>query len=155
LYHDLISLCKRIKTTGYSVKLDTNGSNPGLLKTLIRNGMIDYVAMDIKTDPYHYAPIIQKESHPDDILASIGVIMDSMIPYEFRTTCIKPLVSEPVIRDICRFIRGSKLYVLQKFQDKKVLNPDFIAENDCLIGEQEMLHYKHVAEKAVEKCIIR
>ncbi len=155
IYRDVISLCKQIKQIGYSVKLDTNGSNPGLLKTLISKGLIDYIAMDIKTDPENYAPIIQKKSHPKDILSSIEVIMESMLSYEFRTTCIKPLVSERVITNICHIIRGSELYVLQKFQDKKVLNPDFISENDCLIGEGEMMHYQNIAEKAVKKCIVR
>ncbi len=155
IYYDIISLCEQIKKIGYSVKLDTNGSNPGLLRTLIRNGLIDYVAMDIKTDPYNYSPIIQKENHPENILASIRVIMDSILPYEFRTTCIKPLVNEHVITKICSFINGSKLYVLQNFQNKKVLDPDFISENDCLIREDEMIQYKTIAEKTVKKCTIR
>ncbi len=155
IYRELISLCKRVKMMGYSVKLDTNGSNPGLMQTLINNSLIDYVAMDIKTDPDHYAPIIQKDSHPGDILSSIRNIMGSSLPYEFRTTCIKPFVSESVITNIGSIISGAKLYVLQKFQDKKVLNPDFISENDCLIEENEMMHYKIIAEKTVKKCIIR
>ena len=86
LQSDLVSLCEKVKRMGYSVKLDTNGSRPQALKRLIKDGLLDYIAMDIKTDPACYSPFTRGETHPDDIFSSIGIIMDSGLAYEFRTT---------------------------------------------------------------------
>ena len=55
---DLVFLCEKIKQIGYPLKLDTNGSQPQVIKRLIQEGLIDYIAMDIKTDPLHYSPLI-------------------------------------------------------------------------------------------------
>ena len=155
LCEDLFSLCDKIKQIGYPVKLDTNGSRPGVVQKLIDESLIDYVAMDIKTDPFNYSPLIQKGCIPEDILSSILIIMKSTIAYEFKTTCLKPFVDENVIKRIARLIKGSKLYVLQKFHNTGVLHPEFFQGKDYGFNDEELLNFKSIVEPWVEKCIVR
>lgn len=155
LHEELFSLCKEISQMGYSVKLDTNGSRPDIIKKLVDDDLIDYVAMDIKTDPYKYAPIIQKECNSDDILSSIKTIMESSLSYEFRTTCIKPLVDTNVIDKISLSINGAMLYVLQQFQDNRVLNPEFFREKERRYRHDELLYFKSIAQLRVKRCLVR
>ena len=155
LKRGLLPLCKKIKGMGYPIKLDTNGSRPQVIKRLIDEGLIDYVAMDIKRDPFQYSPFIKKDCKPDLILASIQIIMESSLDYEFRTTCVKPIVDEKGIQRIARIIQGATLYALQRFHHKEVLHPEFFQETGANYGGDELIHLKSVAEPWVQKCIIR
>ncbi|MBW2606940.1 MAG: anaerobic ribonucleoside-triphosphate reductase activating protein [Deltaproteobacteria bacterium] len=155
LQKDLVSICEKVKNMGYPVKLDTNGSRPRVLKQLIDDGLVDYIAMDIKTDPFHYSPLIKKDCKPDNIISSIRIIMESELAYEFRTTCIKPIVNKQVIESISRRIKGAMLYVLQQFQNTDVLHPEFFQENEEPYDHDELLHFKSIAEPWVKRCIVR
>jgi len=155
LQEDLVSLCERVKNLGYSVKLDTNGSRPGELKRLIDYGLVDYVAMDIKTDPLSYDPLIKKGFNSEDLLSSIRTIMESAPAYEFRTTCVKELVDERIIEDIARMIAGARLYALQQFNDTEVLHPEFFREHDAGYLEDELMDLRSVAEPWVQECVVR
>ena len=155
LENDLFPLCEKIKRMGYPIKLDTNGSRPRVIRQLIDGDLIDYIAMDIKTDPFQYSRFITKECNPDHILTSIKIIMESSLAYEFRTTCIKPLVDENVVERIAQRIKGSMLYALQQFKNLGVLQPEFFEHNNCKYNHNELMHLKSVAEPWVQKCIIR
>jgi len=115
LQEDLFDLCRRIKNMGFPVKLDTNGSRPRVIKRLIDEGLVDYIAMDLKTDPRWYATYIKANCNAAAILSSVEIIMESAIAYEFRTTCVKPIVTPTVIENISRLIKGASLYALQRF----------------------------------------
>ena len=155
LQPDLPSLCTKLKQLGYPVKLDTNGSRPRVIQNLINDGLVDYIAMDIKTDPLHYGPLMQEECAPDCILESIRVIMKSASAYEFRTTCVKPLVSAGAIEEICRLIRGADLYVLQHFRNDNVLHPEFFCDMNPAFTEDELEQLQSIAAPCVKKCVIR
>lgn len=155
IHEELFSFCEKIQKMGFQIKLDTNGSRPQVIQRLIDEQMVDYIAMDIKTDPLNYAPIIQKKCNPDQILASIQIIRASKIPHEFRTTCVKSLVNEAVIKRISQLIEGSALYALQRFQNVGVLQPEFFQENDFDDDVDFILSLKAIAEPWVKKCIIR
>ncbi len=155
IYPGIESLLKKIKTIGYPVKLDTNGSRPQVIKKLLSDGLVDYIAMDIKTDPALYPFFVKYGCEAADILSSIKIIMNSAIDYEFRTTCVKPFISRPVIEKISGIIKGAPLYILQYFQNKNVLDPDFFAAEDCRFSEEEMIELKLTAESFVGNCIIR
>ncbi len=155
IHDDIESVCKNIKALGYPVKLDTNGSSPSVIKNLIDEGLVDYIAMDIKTDPALYSFFVKYGCESADILSSIQTIMNSAIDYEFRTTCVKPFINAPVIEKISSIINGADLYVLQHFQNKNVLDPDFFAAEDCGFSEDELLELQTAAEPFVGKCIIR
>ena len=155
LQKDLAELCEKVKSMGYPIKLDTNGSRPRVLQRLVDGGLVDYVAMDIKSDPQCYAPAIKKAYDPKPILASIHILMASAVPYEFRTTCIKPFVDTQIIAKIAQAIKGSRLYALQRFQDTTVLDPGFCHAHDCRYSDQELCDLQSIAADWVQECIVR
>ncbi|MAF33495.1 MAG: anaerobic ribonucleoside-triphosphate reductase activating protein [Desulfobacterales bacterium] len=152
---DLLSICEKVKQLGYSVKVDTNGSRPEVIRHLLKEGFVDYIAMDIKTDPFDYSPVIKNEIEPDDIFSSIRIIMASAINYEFRTTCIRPFVNESVVERIAQYIKGSMLYALQRFHPAVMLHPEFFQNNEIGYNDQKLNYLKSIAEPWVDKCIIR
>lgn len=155
LQEDLTSFCEEIKQMGFLLKLDTNGSRPKVIKSLIEEGFVDYLAMDIKTAPFQYCPVITRQYDPGQILWSIQLIMESSLPYEFRTTCVKPIVDERIIEVIAKTIKGGSRYVLQRFCNHEVLNPDYFEKQGSPIEEHELLHLKSVADPWVNQCIVR
>jgi pyruvate formate lyase activating enzyme len=153
MHEDLPAFIKKVKKLGFLVKLDSNGTNPDMLKYLIGRKLVDYIAMDIKSSlpRYHIAT-----SRPVDIQAiekSIALIMSSGIAYEFRTTLIKSLIEPEDIEEIARTIQGAERYFLQKFIPTKILNPQFLRKTTYSDEELEVLQHK--VEKYVHYCGIR
>ncbi len=105
----------RIKKMGFAVKLDTNGSLPEILSSLIKLKLLDYIAMDVKSSLGTYSQITGVASDTTKILESIDLIIKSGIPYQFRTTLVKEFCSEKDLRDIRLLIRQADHYVLQPF----------------------------------------
>ena len=155
LQEGLFAFCKNIKQMGYPIKLDTNGSRPEVIKSLIDGGLVDYIAMDIKTDPFQYVPFIKKDCNPDHILTSIGLIMNSSLDYEFRTTCVKRIVDEEGIEHIAMLIDGATSYVLQRFRPSSVLHPEFFQETGGDYDEEDLMSLKSIAEPWVNECVVR
>jgi pyruvate formate lyase activating enzyme len=157
IHKELFILCEKLKSSGFPVKIDTNGSRPHVIQKLMKEGLIDYIAMDIKTDPSNYISFTNRGFNPKDILKSIQIIMESSVDYEFRTTCIKPLVNENVIQNISRLINGSRLYALQHFKNDQVLKPDFFKCNADARGlsDSEIAVLQSIAKLWVRTCIIR
>jgi len=155
LQSDLTALCERIKQLGYPVKLDTNGSRPHVIGRLIDQGLVDYIAMDIKTVPAGYSPYLWKHADPDRILLSISTILNSGLPHEFRTTCVRPFVDAEIIAGIARLIEGAQLYALQKFHDGTVLHPEFFQDKNVFFEDLDLQHFKSIAAPRVQKCVIR
>lgn len=156
LSDDLITICEKIRSLGYAVKLDTNGSRPEVIEQIIRQDAIDYLAMDIKTDPSRYAPSIKKHFDPAVIVESIRIIMSSGLPYEFRTTCVRPFIDEESVKRIGKIIQGARLYALQRFHNQDgVLNPEFFAGRQSCFSDREMMDLKRCAEPWVRTCIVR
>ena len=118
LNKDLPNFCEKVKALGYKIKLDTNGTDLDAIKSLISNGLIDYVAMDIKNDFDHYGEIIGiKEFNPKTVIASKDFLLENSFPYEFRTTLIKEFHTEENVKKIAKEIKGANKYFLQKFKD--------------------------------------
>jgi pyruvate formate lyase activating enzyme len=152
LHADLLEFCERIKVLGFYVKLDTNGTNPAMLQELIDAGLLDYVAMDIKTDAEQYNKLCKEKIEMDAILASIDIILSAGMPYEFRTTCVKPFVCRDNIEDVAKMISGAKLYYLQKCSEQKNTNgKDFYRALD----DAELTELKFKAAPYAEMCAIR
>lgn len=108
----------KIKQEGYKVKLDTNGSNPKLLKELIEEDLIDYVAMDIKNNFSKYDLTAGTKVNINNIKKSIELLKKEKILYEFRTTIVKEFHTIDDIKEILKFIEGSKYYI-QNFVDNE------------------------------------
>jgi pyruvate formate lyase activating enzyme len=116
---------------------------------------VDYIAMDIKTDPFHYSPVIKKGIDPDSLLSSIWTIMNSALPYEFRTTCVKPIVDAGIVENIAKTIKGAMLYTLQRFINNGVLHPEFFKEGNATYDDDELMTLKSIAKPWVKQCIVR
>jgi len=155
LQADLPAVCAAVKNLGFAVKLDTNGSRPHVLRHLVAEGLVDYVAMDIKTDPRHYGPVFQSETGPETLKESIRIIMDSAPAYEFRTTCARPIIDEAVIGVIARSIEGADRYVLQSFQSQRLLTPSFFQLAEPAFTSAQMHRLKTVAQRWVKHCTVR
>jgi pyruvate formate lyase activating enzyme len=155
LQPDLVDLCRKLKEFGFPVKLDTNGSRPRVLQGLIDEHLVDYVAMDLKTDPVLYRSFIKPDCRPDPIFDSIELIMTSGIDYEFRTTCVKPIVTPRTIENILQLIPGARLYALQRFRNGDVLHPEFFQKDNCEYSDGELMALKALAEQTVDRCVIR
>jgi pyruvate formate lyase activating enzyme len=155
LQKKLFKLCENIKKLGYDLKLDTNGSRPDDLKRLLEHGLVDYVAMDIKTEPEKYNSLIKGDFNTDDLLTSIVTIMNSAPGYEFRTTCARGFVDERVIENIARLINGADLYALQSFNKTEILHPEFFNDGESGLDVDAMEKLKSIAEPWVRNCIIR
>ena len=155
LQKGLISFCEKIRLMGYPVKLDTNGSRPEVIKKLINEDLVNYIAMDIKTDSSHYTSLINDNSSTDDISLSVRIIKKSNIDYEFRTTCIKSLIDESILNNMSHWLKDSKLYALQQFSKTRVLHPEFFTNDSNIYNDNELLKLKSVAEQFVNKCIVR
>ena len=132
LHGDLPDLCSKLKEIGFLVKLDTNGSNPMMVKALIEKGLVDYVAVDIKApliaEKYSKVIGVNAEKLLKKVKETVRILLGSKIDYEFRTTVVPTLHEEKDIEEICCSIKGCKKYVLQKFDisvGKETLDSDF------------------------------
>ncbi|MGC8880719.1 MAG: anaerobic ribonucleoside-triphosphate reductase activating protein [Minisyncoccia bacterium] len=122
LQKDLKNFIKKVKKFGYLVKLDTNGSNPIVLKELITEKLVDYVAMDIKAPLKKYHLYTKGIDFTPAIKKSIKILMNSKIDYEFRTTLDPLNLTEDDILKISQMIKGAKAYYLQQFHNFKTLD---------------------------------
>ncbi|HNY64433.1 MAG TPA: anaerobic ribonucleoside-triphosphate reductase activating protein [Deltaproteobacteria bacterium] len=125
LQADLIPFMRRVRDLGFLVKLDTNGSRPDVLAQVIEEGLADYLAMDIKAPLGKYPLTAGKEGAGEHIKESIGMIMGSPVPYEFRTTLVDRLLRPSDILEIGGMIKGARRYVLQRFVPTKPLDPSY------------------------------
>ena len=117
LYPDLPDLLRQIHLLGYEVKLDTNGTNPEMLRTVLAEGLADYVAMDIKNSPARYAETCGGVDVLDKVKESAALLMQSGIDYEFRTTLAHPLHTREDLIAIGQWLQGARRYFLQQFVD--------------------------------------
>jgi len=123
---DLPQFIEKIKNLGYSVKLDTNGSNPETLKNLVNGKLIDYVAMDIKGPAGVYENIIGEGVKLEDIKKSVEFLKKGNLDFEFRTTVVNTIHSKNDFLEIAKWIGAPNVkYYLQNFRAEKTINPEF------------------------------
>lgn len=153
MHGDLLSFMEKVKARGFLVKLDSNGTNPGMLKEAIGRKLVDYIAMDIKSPMVKYVNTVARPVDIEKIEESKRLIMSSGVEYEFRTTIVKALLSEDDILQIGKEIKGAKRYFLQAFVPTKLLNPQF--RKKVSYGKEEMEALKASIEPYVDYCAIR
>lgn len=151
LHDDLPELLRKIHILGYEVKLDTNGTHPEMLQAILRDGLADYVAMDIKNSPARYA----EACGGIDILAqaekSAALLMQSGIDYEFRTTLAHPLHRPEDMKAIGAWLQGAKRYFLQQFID----SGDLVASGCTALTAQEMEEMRQAVLPYIENTELR
>ena len=122
LQKDLPELAGQIRELGYPVKLDTNGTHPDRLADMIRNGLIQYVAMDIKNCPERYAETTgMNDIDIGPIRESVSILLEGITDYEFRTTTVAELHNDESFEQIGQWINGAKRYYLQRFTDRETV----------------------------------
>ena len=118
LYDDTVELIKGIRKLGFAVKLDTNGCYPERLARLINEGLVDYVAMDIKNSPEKYAKTVGREGFDlSAVRQSVELLKNSGIDFEFRTTVVRDFHEVDDFDQIGKWLSGAKKYFLQGFVD--------------------------------------
>ena len=118
LQPDLPDFIARVKDMGYAVKLDTNGYRPAVLRRLVEDGLLDYVAMDIKNSLERYGEtvgITRFDTTP--VEESMDYLMEGRVPFEFRTTLVRGLHTEDSVRAMGRRVAGNERFFLQSFKD--------------------------------------
>ncbi len=149
---DAEALIKKIKALGFAVKLDTNGAFPERLSRLMENGLVDYVAMDIKNSPHKYAKTVGLPSAPlGKIQESIHLLMHGNIGYEFRTTLVKGFHTLSDIETTGKWITGAERWYLQAFKD----SGELIGEGLEGFQREEYLRFLDAARRFVPNAQLR
>ena len=154
LHKELIDLIKKIKEKGFLVKLDTNGTNPEMLGTLIKDRLVDYVAMDIKSSLENYEKTANSSVDISKIKESIKLLMKTSVEHEFRTTIVPSIINEEEIKKIGKLLSGAKKFYIQQFiPSENIIDPLF--RNGKETSPEEMEKYKQILLKSIDKVEIR
>ena len=138
LQKDIADFMRKVKKLGYAVKLDTNGSNPEILHELICEGLVDYVAMDIKNTVEKNDKTCGTEVDISKIKKSIEILKTSGIDYEFRTTLVNELHTVSDVEEIGKELKGDSKYFLQSFVDSgDILCPGMSAIDEKTVKKME------------------
>jgi len=153
IHQKLPDFCKKIKKLEYLIKLDTNGSNPEMLKKLINKKLIDYVAMDIKAPKAKYSEAAGVKVNIKKIEESIDILKEGKIDYEFRSTVVPTILEKEDILKIAQWIGPAKKYYLQNFRPEKTINPKF--EKIKPYPQEYLLEIQKVISPFFEICQVR
>ena len=152
LQTELEPFIRKIKELGFAVKLDTNGSLPEKLKYLVKQGLVDYVAMDIKNAPERYGETCGiSDMKLEKIHESVEYLKKGHVPYEFRTTIVKDFHSALEMEQIGKWLSGAKQYFLQGFVD----SGDLIEQGLQGLEVQKMQEFQGIAQKYIENVQLR
>lgn len=152
LQPDLPDFIRRIRELGYLVKLDTNGYRPQVLRRLLEEGMLDYVAMDVKASPENYEKAAGCSGLDfSRIEESIAILKNCKIPYEFRTTVVQGLHTVSEFDAIGRLLEGSRAYYLQAFRESE----NVIQEGFRAFPTEVMEKIREKAGKYIDKVELR
>lgn len=131
LYEELPQFCQTIKEIGYPIKLDTNGSNPLILKKLVIKGLVDYISLEINAPKEKYEKFTGFEDSPHNYLLSkieetITFLKRGDVEYEFKTVLAPRVVTKEDVLKIVQWIKPAKKYVLENFNpEQRTVDPFF------------------------------
>ena len=152
LYEETIELAERAKRMGFQVKIDTNGSNPERLRTVIEKRIADYIAMDIKNAPEKYE-MTSGSKMLEQVKESVSYLLQDKVDYEFRTTVTGNLHTAADVKKIGQWIAGAKRYFLQKFVDSgSILNGN---GEDFEVSLEKMKEYKNIIRNDIPSVMLR
>lgn len=153
LNENLPDFLKKIKDIGFSVKLDTNGTNPGMLEQLINAKLVDYIAMDIKSPLEKYEKVVRAEVDLEKIKKSVETIKNSGLEYEFRMTVPPGFFDESDFLKIGKWLNGSKRFYLQQFRGIKTLDKKFVGKKP--VSKEELEKFCNILKPFFKYCEIR
>lgn len=154
IHENLPLLLKKIKSMGFLAKLDTNGTNPEILKKVMEKKLVDYVAMDIKAPLENYSFAVNADVNIEKIKESIALLMNSNIEYEFRMTLIPLLVNIEDFKNICQMLKGAKRFYIQQFEKGSDMIDKSFKSEKAYTGE-ELEKFLVIAKEYFEVCGIR
>lgn len=125
LQKDVLDFAKKVKSRGFLFGIETNGTNPAVLKKLIDQGLVDFMAMDVKAGLDNYEKVSGVEADKEKIEESIELIKNSGLDHEFRTTVVSSFIDEETIRKIGKLIKGSRIVLQQFVNDKDMFDDSF------------------------------
>jgi len=155
LQSDLVEFMTRIKELGFAVKLDSNGTRPDILKIVIDKKIVDYLAMDIKSDLINYEKVCQTKVDLERIKTSVDLIKNSGVNYEFRTTVVPGLHQEKDFKEIVKWLSGGRRYVLQRYQDYGKILDDGLRKRIAGESKPDLEKIKQMFKGVVGEVIIR
>jgi pyruvate formate lyase activating enzyme len=153
IQEDLLPFIEQIKKMGFAVKLDTNGSQPQVIRSLLEKNLLDFIAMDVKGPLVKYKNIACTPVDPEKIKKSIKNILQSKVEHEFRTTIVKSQLTEKNILEIGEMISGARKYALQKFIPERTLEKKFSREKTY--SNEALEKFKKRLEKEIPSVIVR
>lgn len=151
LQPDLEEFIIKIKNLGLAVKLDTNGSSPEKLISLVEKGLLDYVAMDIKNCKDKYSLTAGADINLSDIEKSVSFLLENHVPYEFRTTVVDGMHTPQDIVSIASWISGAEKYFLQNFVD----SGDILGEKMAPLSQNELENLLKTAQNSGLQAFLR
>lgn len=144
---------RSIKQLGLLVKLDTNGLAPEVLSNLLAAGLLDYIALDVKTAPARYSELHPRPVDLDLLPQSVALIKSAGIAYEFRTTCVPGYVEDHDISAMGALLQGGKLWVLQQFVPDNALDAQLRTSRPH--PDAKLLHFADLARRYVAEVKVR
>lgn len=151
LQPDLVEFIIKIKEMGFLVKLDTNGSNPNVLQKLLEKNLLDYVAMDIKTNFEDYKKISITNCNIDNIKNSLFILKKFKTNYELRTTIVENFHKQQNIEKLAYDLKGENLLYLQKFKDSNTCFEQNLKE----VSKEKATEYKNILLTTINNVILR
>ncbi len=151
LQQDISQFLRKVKQLGYSVKLDTNGTFPQKLKQLVRENLVDYVALDVKNSKELYAKTVGTNIDVSAVEQTVEFLLQNNVDYEFRTTVVQGLHTAESIKSLAERIAGAKRYYLQMF----VSSPNLIDGSCRAVSKQTMQQFLQIAQQYVPSAEIR
>ena len=152
IHDDLPLLCRLIREMGFDIKLDTNGTRPAMVRQMITEETIQFVAMDIKGPLEKYVDIAARPIDLDAIIETIDMLRHSGIAHEFRTTIVRQQLAVDDFEKIGQMVKGARRFALQHFVPGTVLSPQF--QHATTFTDQEFLAAQKIMEKYVDQCVI-
>lgn len=149
---DLVDFIRTVKGMGYLVKLDSNGTRPSILRQLITEGLVDFIAMDVKGPLNKYMQIAARPVDLDAIRESIAIIKQ-LPEHEFRTTIVRNQLTVDDFEEIGQLVKGAMRYALQNFVAAgSLVSPHFATATS--FSATEMQTAKQIMEKYVTECVV-
>lgn len=154
IHPDLPEFIKKIRALGFKIKLDTNGTNPEMLKKLLDQKLLDYVAMDLKGSSDNYNQVVGVKVDFQNLQKSVKLIINSGLPHEFRTTVVPGLLAVSDFEKMGEIIVGANAWYLQKFKSDVEL-VDRNLEKAPAFSSEEMIEMENIGKKYVKICEVR
>jgi pyruvate formate lyase activating enzyme len=154
MHSDLPKFIQKIRELGFKIKLDTNGTNPKMLREMINDNLIDYLAMDLKAPLDKYQSVVGVAVDCQKLLESVKIVVTSGLPHEFRTTVTPGLLELDDFFEMGKIIQGADAWYLQKFKsDTDLVDPKFQGKKAFSIQEMEKM--AQIGSEFVKLCQLR